>query len=269
MTSLFNGAPDLLEDFKQFLPESAAAAQKARQAAEDTTPFGGSRNDAGYGSMPVNQSHHTPRNDQQKLPPMGNFAPTPTANRENKRKRGERQGTAAAAAANPMQAETSNLRSDRPGYGQIPPVSKVRQELLFLFTLSGDHFNHPVFHSTPSPFIPLCPSLCIVCTLQIWRIARHREPAARWQFAIVTALAAVAAQSKPPQVRCALLRTSPRCSFLDPQVRRGSVDVIMLTSVSSVRSKRKVRSRQRFPKAQRSLQPSHPLSQNLSHLQHL
>lgn len=39
VTRLFNGAPDLLEDFKQFLPESAAQAkeaERARQRAEES-----------------------------------------------------------------------------------------------------------------------------------------------------------------------------------------------------------------------------------------
>ncbi|KAL9049653.1 MAG: hypothetical protein Q9162_007114 [Coniocarpon cinnabarinum] len=83
VTSLFNGAPDLLEDFKQFLPESAAHAKaiQAKQAAEDATVTSNARET--YGGA----QHQTPRADQGRMPPMGQFAPTP-ANREGKRKRG-------------------------------------------------------------------------------------------------------------------------------------------------------------------------------------
>ena len=75
------------------------------------------RGEAGYGQAPSNQQ--TPRADTSRLPPMGNFAPTPTANRDNKRKRGERQGAGAAAAAMPtpmpQDVQQSSVRST---YGQ-------------------------------------------------------------------------------------------------------------------------------------------------------
>jgi paired amphipathic helix protein Sin3a len=113
VTGLFSAAPDLLEDFKQFLPESAAQhraqQQAARHAAEDAVMLSNVRGDAGYGQTPNHQQ--TPRADTSRLPPMGNFAPTPTANRENKRKR-ERQGPVAAPmpAPIPQEQQTSNVR---------------------------------------------------------------------------------------------------------------------------------------------------------------
>jgi histone deacetylase complex regulatory component SIN3 len=95
VTTLFNSAPDLLEDFKQFLPESAAqhrAAQAQAQAGRPPTdntdiPISNLRGEPGY------IAQQTPRPDAQhaRLPPLGNFAPTP-AKDSNKRKRGERQG---------------------------------------------------------------------------------------------------------------------------------------------------------------------------------
>jgi hypothetical protein len=93
VTHLFNGAPDLLEDFKQFLPESAAQAKAAaaRQAAEDATMLSSVRNESSY-STGGSQLQHTPRADPHRLPPLGNFAPTPSAGRDIKRKRGDRQG---------------------------------------------------------------------------------------------------------------------------------------------------------------------------------
>ncbi|KAK8225885.1 hypothetical protein HDK90DRAFT_496121 [Phyllosticta capitalensis] len=101
VTQLFNSAPDLLEDFKQFLPESAAQhrAAQARQAAEEQYMFSNVRGEPGG----TPQMHHTPRNEQGpgRLPPVGNFAPTPSASRDNKRKRGDRQGTVASSTAMP------------------------------------------------------------------------------------------------------------------------------------------------------------------------
>jgi len=91
------------------------------------------RGDAGYGQAPNPQQ--TPRADTSRLPPMGNFAPTPTANRDNKRKRGERQGPGATVAAMPtpvpQEAPTSNLRGV---YGQ-GTINKVRCRLI-TFSLS-------------------------------------------------------------------------------------------------------------------------------------
>ncbi|KAK2732401.1 Transcriptional regulatory protein sin3 [Onygenales sp. PD_40] len=76
VTVLFNSAPDLLEDFKQFLPESAAQAKAqaaaARQAAEDATPISNIRGEPGY----TNSSGLLPgqggRSDV-KMPPLGQF----------------------------------------------------------------------------------------------------------------------------------------------------------------------------------------------------
>lgn len=91
--------------------------------------MGNARGDAAYGQAPPHQQ--TPRADTSRLPPMGNFAPTPTANRDNKRKRGERQGAggAAAAAPTPMTQEvtTSSMRST---YGQ-GNANKVRSAAFF------------------------------------------------------------------------------------------------------------------------------------------
>ncbi|CAK4033378.1 Paired amphipathic helix pst1 [Lecanosticta acicola] len=102
VTHLFKTAPDLLEDFKQFLPESAAhakqAAERARQEAENNVMTSNVRGEGGgmYGSPVMSREPHmgTPGHGG-KLPPVGNFAPTP-ASKDNKRKREQRQGTAGA-----------------------------------------------------------------------------------------------------------------------------------------------------------------------------
>ena len=100
VTHLFKTAPDLLEDFKQFLPESAAqakAVERARQQAEESVMFSNVRGEGGPGpyASPVMSREAqmgTPSHGRGNLPPVGNFAPTPIG-KEGKRKRGERQGT--------------------------------------------------------------------------------------------------------------------------------------------------------------------------------
>ena len=89
VTQLFSSAPDLLEDFKQFLPESAAQAKAqaaAKQASEDAAMLSNVRGDSGYGTGVQQAQVKTPRPDM-KMPPVGNFAP-PSATKENKKRRG-------------------------------------------------------------------------------------------------------------------------------------------------------------------------------------
>ena len=94
VTQLFGPAPDLLEDFKQFLPESAAQAkaQAAAKQAEDAAVLTNMRSggDNGYLQASIGpQQHQTPaRTVDTKMPPMGNFAPPPSASKDSKRKRG-------------------------------------------------------------------------------------------------------------------------------------------------------------------------------------
>ncbi|KZF26100.1 hypothetical protein L228DRAFT_225794 [Xylona heveae TC161] len=93
VTHLFNSAPDLLEDFKQFLPESAAQAKAqaaAKQAAEDAAILSNVRNDpsylAGAHSLPGQQTPGAQRVEA-RMPPVGNFAPPPSVGKENKKRR--------------------------------------------------------------------------------------------------------------------------------------------------------------------------------------
>ena len=125
MTILFNQAPDLLEDFKQFLPETAAQAKAAavRQAAEEAAILSNIRGDSGF-TAGSQQGHSTPRNDQVRMPPVGNFAPTPSANRDNKRKRSDKQlqlGNVSALAAPYAADPTGRVASQQTGV-----VNKVR-----------------------------------------------------------------------------------------------------------------------------------------------
>ena len=90
MTQLFASAPDLLEDFKQFLPESAAQAKAqaaaARQATEDAMTLSHVRGDAYGNGIQVAQSQ-TPK-PEMRMPPVGNFAPPPSVGKESKKRRG-------------------------------------------------------------------------------------------------------------------------------------------------------------------------------------
>ena len=95
VTQLFSSAPDLLEDFKQFLPESAAQAKAqaaARQAAEDASILSNVRGgDQLYppGSQATQSQHAPSQRTDMKMPPVGNFAPPSTAAaKDSKKKRG-------------------------------------------------------------------------------------------------------------------------------------------------------------------------------------
>jgi paired amphipathic helix protein Sin3a len=118
VTRLFDAAPDLLEDFKQFLPESAAHANAiaAARAGEGQFPTSNTRTEPTYQVLAGHShTHLTPRADQSRLPPMGNFAPTPSSSRD-KRKRGEKAAP---------RGEQMAL-SDRASVVQAASASKVR-----------------------------------------------------------------------------------------------------------------------------------------------
>ncbi|KAJ5593312.1 hypothetical protein N7537_010216 [Penicillium hordei] len=81
VTQLFNTAPDLLEDFKQFLPESAAHAKQvaAQRQAEEQAPLSNLRGE------PAGFTSQTPNRDV-KMPPLGQFNVKDP--KENKKRRG-------------------------------------------------------------------------------------------------------------------------------------------------------------------------------------
>lgn len=85
VTALFHEAPDLLESFKQFLPESAGQASKATPNRAD---------DAAAGSSLTPQ----PARDGQKMPPLGSFPAPASATKDKKRPRvADKQGANASA----------------------------------------------------------------------------------------------------------------------------------------------------------------------------
>ncbi|KAF2278105.1 paired amphipathic helix protein Sin3a [Westerdykella ornata] len=160
VTSLFSSAPDLLEDFKQFLPESAAqhrAQQQAARHAEGAAMLDSVRGEPSYSQAPPHQQ--TPRADTSRLPPMGNFAPTPTANRDNKRKRGDRQGPGPAAAPIPTQMQqeiqTSSMRGTYGGPGNVNKRAKTGHPAKQTVVPEGPPISPTL---TPALPVPLPPS---------------------------------------------------------------------------------------------------------------
>lgn len=110
VTTLFNTAPDLLEDFKQFLPESAAQAKAAAKAAEDAAAL------AGVAQTP--QPMHPARVDQ-KLPPVGNFPPPSTGKTASgKRPRPPPQSNSS------TMVQTSEPAGQRPSIVPAPNLNK-------------------------------------------------------------------------------------------------------------------------------------------------
>ena len=84
VTQLFNSAPDLLEDFKQFLPDpSAQKAQATTSRMNDDIQTSNVRSDETYmRNMP--SATQTPKAD--KMPPIGHFGP-PSVTKESKKRR--------------------------------------------------------------------------------------------------------------------------------------------------------------------------------------
>ncbi|PWW72152.1 hypothetical protein C7212DRAFT_302264 [Tuber magnatum] len=84
VTQLFHSAPDLLEDFKQFLHESAAQARAAAAAKAAADEAAGHTGHIG----PNGSSGPGGPSSASRLPPVGNFPPPPSVGKENKKKRG-------------------------------------------------------------------------------------------------------------------------------------------------------------------------------------
>ncbi len=125
VTQLFHTAPDLLEDFKQFLPESAAQAkaQAAARAAADEAMISNVRGEYTAGQIAQAQ---TPR-PTTKMPPMGQFDP-PSTSKENKKRRGGL-GVQSSGQAGPSSSldVIGTSQSGRGGAVQMGNVNKVSE----------------------------------------------------------------------------------------------------------------------------------------------
>lgn len=114
VTTLFNAAPDLLEDFKQFLPESAGQAKATPGRGEDGAPPGAS------------QTPQPAMRDGQKMPPLGSFAPPASASKDNKKRpRGDKQVAAAEALLSDV-AAAQRLTQGAVNGGKRPKLSHAR-----------------------------------------------------------------------------------------------------------------------------------------------
>ena len=142
VTQLFNSAPDLLEDFKQFLPESAAQAKAqaaAKQVNEEAAMLSNVRSE--YSQHAQVQ---TPR-PEMKMPPVGNFAP-PSATKENKKRRGG-PGSQMTGGAAAIDSGVGPSGSNRNGAGR-GNTNKVSYYCCPNFLLLS---KTPTFLSLPSP----------------------------------------------------------------------------------------------------------------------
>lgn len=157
MTQLFSSAPDLLEDFKQFLPESAAQAKAqaaaAKQATEDAAMLSNVRSHANFEPMSHHTQAQTPR-PEIKMPPVGNFAP-PSVGKESKKRRGGA-GSHVTIGAAAMDSGTipsgSNNRIRNPG-------GAVNKVCLFLCCSQARQYPYPS-HCAPSSSTKEGSSLC-------------------------------------------------------------------------------------------------------------
>ncbi|UZP46184.1 hypothetical protein NXS19_013996 [Fusarium pseudograminearum] len=114
VTTLFNSAPDLLEDFKQFLPESAGQAKQTPNRMEDGPPTG------------PNQTPQPAMRDGQKMPPLGSFAPPASATKDNKKRpRADKQ---AAQPATILAEVTAAARIAPPSVNVEPTLTPVMPE---------------------------------------------------------------------------------------------------------------------------------------------
>ncbi|KAL2870089.1 transcriptional regulator SIN3 [Aspergillus lucknowensis] len=118
VTQLFNSAPDLLEDFKQFLPESAAHAkqQAAARQAEEAAPMSNLRGDTNFASGSL--ASQTPNRDV-KMPPLGQFNVKDSAKDGKKRRNGQAaQSTLGPSSIGPASGVDARIVDAQAGRGQ-------------------------------------------------------------------------------------------------------------------------------------------------------
>lgn len=151
VTQLFNTAPDLLEDFKQFLPESAAHAKQQQQQrlAEESITTSNLRGD------PMGLSQ-TPNRDV-KMPPLGQFNHKDLGKDSKKRRGGP--GGGVTSISGPGGVDSSRL-PDAQGRGQAPPYGNALKVSTSRFLLCSafvsplpfcSHFSHLSLASRSSP----------------------------------------------------------------------------------------------------------------------
>ncbi|KAJ6129558.1 hypothetical protein N7512_002338 [Penicillium capsulatum] len=154
VTQLFNTAPDLLEDFKQFLPESAAhAKQQQQQRLAEEAPISNMRGD------PMGLSQ-TPNRDV-KMPPLGQFNHKDLG-KDNKKRRGGPGGVASIsgpAGVDGGRLADAQVRGQAPQFGNamkpVPPsmmATPSQEEIAFFDRVKKFIANKQIF----SDFLKLC-----------------------------------------------------------------------------------------------------------------
>lgn len=130
VTQLFISAPDLLEDFKQFLPESAAHGKaQAARAMNQPVETSDVRGEPGYASAAIPQAQ-TPR-PASKMPPMGQFDP-PSTSKDNKKRRGGPGANVSGQSAALSTTEASLTHGNRVASVQVGNASKVSKDFIFI-----------------------------------------------------------------------------------------------------------------------------------------
>lgn len=133
VTVLFNSAPDLLEDFKQFLPESAAQAKGQAAARQDEIPVALSnvRGEPGYGPGSLQSQGGR---DNVKMPPLGQFNVKDSA-KESKKRRGGPGAQAGASMGGPGAMDTTAIggQSSKAQASQMGNVNKVSLSIRLSF----------------------------------------------------------------------------------------------------------------------------------------
>lgn len=154
VTQLFHTAPDLLEDFKQFLPDSAAQAkqqaQAARQSLDEAAPTSNLRGEPVYSGSGPSALSQVPGRDV-KMPPMGQFNVKDT-NKETKKRRGGPITNNLGAPVSGSAADASRmgeLQSNRAGSVQAAGMNK-RAKI---------HHNKPMQPDGPAVSPTLVPAL--------------------------------------------------------------------------------------------------------------
>ncbi|KAL3438750.1 hypothetical protein BDV09DRAFT_159592 [Aspergillus tetrazonus] len=154
VTQLFNSAPDLLEDFKQFLPESAAHAKQQaalRQQAEENAPMSNLRGDPNY--APGSLTSQTPNRDV-KMPPLGNFNVKDSAKDGKKRRTGPGAPTLGGSSVGPAGGvDAARMVDSQAGRGQVLPAGNANKRAKVHHT-KPSQAEAPVVSPTLVPALP-------------------------------------------------------------------------------------------------------------------
>lgn len=123
-----------MEDFKQFLPESAAAAKaqaaQARQAAEEAPAVSNVRSEPGYTGPPGPGQPPAAGRTDVKMPPLGQFNVKETGKDNRKRRPGpsaQGAGPSTAAAPPTTTADSASVGSNQANRAPAVPASNVNK----------------------------------------------------------------------------------------------------------------------------------------------